>query len=160
MPVQTPKITCTPNQWIWREEFVTRFLEIYTFFVHFNIYLKHYAFTKFAPSFTFFFFFFYIRTEWTKRPLTRRFSWHASHVAKWDHRVNNNNNNNIGFPGQIRKFENQIHVNFIQIRQILSCRENYHSNSFSFMSKESAFMSFNLKSALRAFKFATARQGV
>ena len=37
----------------------------------------------------------------------------------------------IGFPGQIRKFDNQIHFNFIQIRQILSCRENYHSYSFS-----------------------------
>ena len=33
----------------------------------------------------------------------------------------------IGFPGQIRKFDNQI-------RQILSCRENYHSNSFSYHS--------------------------
>ena len=41
---------------------------------------------------------------------------------------------NIGFPGQIRKFDNQIHFNFIQIRQILSCRENYHSNSFSYHS--------------------------
>ena len=40
----------------------------------------------------------------------------------------------IGFPGQIRKFDNQIHFNFIQIRQILSCRENYHSNSFSYHS--------------------------
>ena len=40
----------------------------------------------------------------------------------------------IGFPGQIRKFDNQIHVNFIQIRQILSCHENYHSNSFSYPS--------------------------
>ena len=37
----------------------------------------------------------------------------------------------IGFPDQIRKFDNQIHFNIIQIRQILSCRENYHSNSFS-----------------------------
>ena len=50
----------------------------------------------------------------------------------------------IGFPGQIRKFDNQIHFNFIQIRQILSCRENYHVNfillSFvlTFLSKESA----------------------
>ena len=34
----------------------------------------------------------------------------------------------IGFPGQIRKFDNQIHFNFIQIRRILSCRENYNSN--------------------------------
>ena len=71
----------------------------------------------------------------------------------------------IGCPGQIRKFDNQIHFNFIQIRQILSCRENYHSYSFGYHSinfslKESVFMSFNLKSALRAFKFATARQGV
>ena len=41
---------------------------------------------------------------------------------------------NIGFPGQIRKFDNQIHFNFIQIRQILSCRENYHSYSFSYHS--------------------------
>ena len=40
----------------------------------------------------------------------------------------------IGFPGQIRKFDNQIHFNFIQIRQILSYRENYHSNSFSYHS--------------------------
>ena len=40
----------------------------------------------------------------------------------------------IGFPGQIRKFDNQIHFNFIQIRQILSCRENYHSYSFSYHS--------------------------
>ena len=40
----------------------------------------------------------------------------------------------IGFPCQIRKFDNQIHFNFIQIRQILSCRENYHSNSFSYHS--------------------------
>ena len=31
----------------------------------------------------------------------------------------------IGFSGQIRKFDNQIHFNFIQIRQILSYRENY-----------------------------------
>ena len=46
----------------------------------------------------------------------------------------NNNNNNIGFPGQIRKFDNQIHFKFIQIRQILSCRENYHSYSFSYHS--------------------------
>ena len=76
---------------------------------------------------------------------------------------------NTGFPGQIRKFDNQIHFNFIQIRQILSCRENYHWIKFilffiefdlTFMSKESVFMSFNLKSALRAFKFATARQRV
>ena len=35
---------------------------------------------------------------------------------------------NIGFPGHIRKFDNQIHFNFIQIRRILSCRENYNSN--------------------------------
>ena len=41
---------------------------------------------------------------------------------------------NIGFPGQIRKFDNQIQFNFIQIRQILSCRENYHSYSFSYHS--------------------------
>ena len=34
----------------------------------------------------------------------------------------------IGFPGQIRKFDNQINFNFIQIRRILSCRENYNSN--------------------------------
>ena len=34
----------------------------------------------------------------------------------------------IGFPGQIRKFDNQIHFNFIQIRRNLSCRENYNSN--------------------------------
>ena len=40
----------------------------------------------------------------------------------------------IGFPGQIRKFDNQIHFNFIQIRQFLSCRENYHSYSFSYHS--------------------------
>ena len=40
----------------------------------------------------------------------------------------------IGFPGQIRKFDNQIHFNFIQIRQILSCREKYHSYSFSYHS--------------------------
>ena len=40
----------------------------------------------------------------------------------------------IGFPGQIRTFDNQIHFNFIQIRQILSCRENYNSNSFSYHS--------------------------
>ena len=40
----------------------------------------------------------------------------------------------IGFPSQIRKFDNQIHFNFIQIRQILSCREKYHSNSFSYHS--------------------------
>ena len=44
------------------------------------------------------------------------------------------NMNIIGFPGQIRKFDNQIHFNFIQIRQILSCRENYHSYSFSYHS--------------------------
>ena len=73
---------------------------------------------------------------------------------------------NIGFPGQIRKFDNQIHFNFIQIRQILSCREKLPfkfillSFNLTFPSKESVFMSFNLKSALRAFKFATARQGV
>ena len=50
---------------------------------------------------------------------------------------NNNNNNNddiIGFPGQTRKFDTQIHFNFIQIRQILSCRESYDSNSFSYHS--------------------------
>ena len=43
----------------------------------------------------------------------------------------------IGFPGQIRKFDNQINFNFIQIRQILSCRENYHSliNRFNFFVK-------------------------
>ena len=41
---------------------------------------------------------------------------------------------NIGFPGQIRKFDNQTYFNFIQIRQILSCRENYHSYSFSYHS--------------------------
>ena len=46
----------------------------------------------------------------------------------------NNTHKCIGFPGQIRKFDNQIHINFIQIRQILSCRENYHSNSFSYHS--------------------------
>ena len=40
----------------------------------------------------------------------------------------------IGFPGQIRKFDNQIHFNFIQIRQIMSCRKNYNSNSFSYHS--------------------------
>ena len=40
----------------------------------------------------------------------------------------------IGFPGQIRKFDIQINFNFIQIRHILSCRENYHSNSFSYHS--------------------------
>ena len=40
----------------------------------------------------------------------------------------------IGFPGQFRKFDNQIRFNFIQIRQILSRREHYHSNSFSFHS--------------------------
>ena len=34
----------------------------------------------------------------------------------------------IGFPDQIRKFDNQIHFNFIQIRRILSCRKNYNSN--------------------------------
>ena len=33
---------------------------------------------------------------------------------------------NIVFPGQIRKFDNRINFHFIQIRQILSCRENYH----------------------------------
>ena len=40
----------------------------------------------------------------------------------------------IGFPGQIRQFDTQIHFNFIQIRQILSCRESYDSNSFSYHS--------------------------
>ena len=40
----------------------------------------------------------------------------------------------VGFPGKIRKFDNQIHFNFIQIRQIMSCRENYHSYSFSYHS--------------------------
>ena len=40
----------------------------------------------------------------------------------------------IGFPGQIRKFDTQIHFNFIQIRQFLSCRESYDSNSFSYHS--------------------------
>ena len=51
-----------------------------------------------------------------------------------DSKVSFNNVTIIGFPGQIRKFDNQIHFNFIQIRQILSCRENYHSNSFSYHS--------------------------
>ena len=69
----------------------------------------------------------------------------------------------IGFPGQIRKFDNQIHFNFIQIRQILSYRGKLpfkiilFSFDLTFISKESVFMSFNLKSALRAFVFQKVR---
>ena len=48
--------------------------------------------------------------------------------------MNMKNEKYIGFPGQIRKFDNQINFNFIQIRQILSCRENYYLNSFSYHS--------------------------
>ena len=52
----------------------------------------------------------------------------------------------IGFPGQIRKFDNQIHFNFIQIRQILSCRENYHSNLNDQIAKILTFSWFRMKS--------------
>ena len=40
----------------------------------------------------------------------------------------------LGFTGQIRKFDTQIYLNFIQIRQTLSCRESYDSNSLSYHS--------------------------
>ena len=70
----------------------------------------------------------------------------------------------IGFPGQIHIFDSRIHFNLVSIRQILSCRENYDSNSFCYYSMYDisvkgfcVCLHVNLKSALRAFKFATAR---
>ena len=38
----------------------------------------------------------------------------------------------IGFPGQIHTFDNRFSFTFIKIRQIMSCRENQYSNSFSY----------------------------
>ena len=52
-------------------------------------------------------------------PISARWKVHKSYLIRFYF---------IGFPGQIRKFDNQIHFNFIQIRRILSCRENYNSN--------------------------------